>query len=92
MACRTPTVVSKFAGISEFLHDHRDCVITDPTNQEGFSAAIVELLQNKKLADRIGRAGLALVHDRFSWEAIAEKHIEFYRNLMNRPPDAKSES
>jgi mannosylfructose-phosphate synthase len=78
MACQTPTMVSKFAGISEFLHDHNDCVIADPTNQEEFSAAIVELLENKKLAERIGRAGLALV--------------EFYRDFMNRPPEAKSES
>ena len=92
MACRTPTIVSKFAGIAEFLHDHGDCIITDPSNKEGFSAAIVELLENKKLADRIGRAGLALVHDRFSWAAIAEKHIEFYKDFMNRPPEAKSES
>ncbi len=92
MACRTPTVVSKFAGISEFLHDHRDCIITDPTSQEEFSIAIVELLENRELAERIGRAGLALVRDRFSWEAIAEKHMEFYRDFMNRPPDAKSES
>ena len=92
MACRTPTMVSKFAGIAEFLHDHRDCIITDPTNQEEFSAAIIELLENRELGERISRAGLALVRDRFSWEAIAEKHMKFYKNFMNRPPDAKSES
>jgi len=92
MACRTPAVVSKFAGIAEFLHDHRDCIITDPANQEEFSAAIVEVLENRELGERIGKAGLTLVRDRFSWEAIAEKHIKFYRDFMSRPPDAKSES
>ncbi len=91
MACGTPTVVSEFAGISEFLHDNRDCIITNPTSKEEFSTAIVELLENRDLAERIGRAGLVLVHDRFSWEAIAEKHMEFYRNFMNRPPEAKLE-
>jgi len=91
MACRTPTVVSKFAGISEFLHNHRDCVVTDHTSKEEFSTAIVELLENRELAERIGRAGLALVHERFSWDAIAEKHMEFYRDFMNRPPEFKSE-
>jgi len=91
MACGTPTIVSQFTGISEFLCDHRDCVITDPTSQEEFSTAIVELLENRNLAERIGRAGLALVRDRFSWAAIADRHMEFYRNFMNRPPEAKSE-
>ena len=89
MACGTPTIVSQFAGISEFLHDRRNCIITNPTNKVELADAIIGLLENRKLAERIGRAGLALVRDRFSWDAIAEKHMEFYRNLMNRPPDAK---
>ena len=92
MACRTPTVISKFAGISEFLHDRSDCIITDPTSQEEFSIAITELLENRELAEKIGRAGLTLVHDRFSWEAIAEQHMEFYIDFMNRPPDDNSKS
>ena len=61
MACQTPTVVSRFAGIVEFL---------------------------QKLADQIGKAGLAIVRDSYSWEAIAARHMEFYRNFMNRPTDA----
>ncbi len=92
MACRMPTIVSQYAGISEFLHDRKNCIITDPTNKAELADAIIELLENRELAERIGRAGLALVRDRFSWEAIAEKHIEFYRDFMNRPPEAKSES
>ena len=91
MACQTPTVVSKFAGISEFLCDHKDCVITDPSNPEEFSIAIVELLENRKLAEKIGSAGQTLVLDRFSWKAIAEEHMEFYRNFMSRPTETKSE-
>jgi len=92
MACGTPTAVSKFAGISEFLQDHQDCVITDPTSEEEFSNALVELLENRELAERIGSAGLTLVHDRFSWKAIAEKHMEFYRDFMNKLPDTKPDS
>lgn len=92
MACGTPTVVSKFAGISEFLYDHRDCIITDPTSEEEFSNALVELLENRGLAERIGSAGLALVHEKFSWKAIADKHMEFYRDFTNKLPDTKSGS
>ena len=88
MACQTPTVVSRFAGIVEFLHNRKDCVITDPSNPEEFSIVFIELLENQKLADQIGKAGLAIVRDSYSWEAIAARHMEFYRNFMNRPTDA----
>jgi len=83
MACQTPTVVSKFAGIAEFLHNRKDCVITDPSNPEEFSIAIAELLENRKLAEQIGKAGLDLVLESYSWEAIAARHLDFYRNFMN---------
>jgi mannosylfructose-phosphate synthase len=91
MACGTPTIVSQFAGISEFLHNRRNCIITDPTNKAEFADVIIELLEDRKLAERIGRTGLVIVRERFSWAAIAEKHMEFYRDFMNRPPEAKSE-
>ncbi|MGY5858943.1 MAG: glycosyltransferase [Candidatus Thorarchaeota archaeon] len=89
MACQTPTIVSKFAGIAEFLQNRKDCVITDSSNQEEFSTTLIELLENRKLAEQIGKSGLDLVHESYSWEAIAARHMEFYRNFMNRSSDSK---
>jgi mannosylfructose-phosphate synthase len=82
MSCETPSIVSKFAGVSEFLSDHTDCIIADPTDKEEFASAILELLSNKRLATRIARKGLKHVRENFSWNAIAEKHIEFYERFL----------
>jgi mannosylfructose-phosphate synthase len=89
MACQTPTIVSKFAGIAEFLHNRKDCVITDSSNKEEFSTDIVELLENREFAERIGKAGLDLVQASYSWEAIAARHMEFYRQFMNKSSKTK---
>jgi mannosylfructose-phosphate synthase len=82
MACRTPSVVSKFAGVSEFLTDHTNSIIADPTDKVEFAHAILELLNSNRLAERIGSEGLKHVRENFSWDAIAEKHIRFYERFM----------
>jgi mannosylfructose-phosphate synthase len=84
MACGTPSIVSKFAGVSEFLNDHTDSIVANPTDKEEFAHAILELLNNNRLAERIGREGLKHVRESFSWDAIAEKHIQFYERFMEK--------
>jgi mannosylfructose-phosphate synthase len=84
MACGTPSIVSKFAGVSEFLSDHTNSIIADPTDKEEFAHAILELLNNNRLAEQIGNEGLKHVRENFSWDAIAEKHIRFYERFMSK--------
>jgi mannosylfructose-phosphate synthase len=81
MACGTPSIVSTFAGVSEFLSDHADSIIVDPKESEEFTSAILELLNNKRLAGRIAKEGLKHVRENFSWDAIAEKHVQFYERF-----------
>jgi mannosylfructose-phosphate synthase len=84
IACGTPTIVSKFAGVSEFLHDHTDSIVTNPTDTEKFASAILELLENQKLTEQIKLEGLKIVRESFSWDVIAEKHLAFYEHFMQK--------
>ncbi|TFF86653.1 glycosyltransferase family 1 protein [Candidatus Thorarchaeota archaeon] len=84
IAYGTPAIVSKFAGISEFLRDHTDSIVTDPTDTEKFASDMLEILENKKLADQIRLEGMKIVRERFSWDAIAEMHLLFYKKYMQK--------
>ncbi len=84
MACGTPSIVSKFAGVSEFLSDNVDSIVVNPTDKEEFAHAILKLLNDRHQAERIGREGLKHVRENFSWDAIAERHIRFYERFMNK--------
>src|SRR5690606_41335953 len=46
------------------------------------AAAINELLQDTELRTRMGRQGRQRVLDRYSWRAIAEQTLDFYRYLL----------
>ena len=82
MACGTPTVISEFAGVTEFLTDQKHCLIIDPTNETQLAMAITSLLKNKLKADEIAEAGMKFTRKNFSWDAIAHKHMEFYSKFL----------
>jgi mannosylfructose-phosphate synthase len=84
MACGTLAIVSKFAGVSEFLRDHTDSIVTDPTDTEKFASSLLEILKDQKLATQIRLEGTKIVRERFSWDAIAEMHLQFYRKYMQK--------
>lgn len=49
-------------------------------NSEAIGAALAEILANPSLADQMGKAGAALVRERFTWPRVAEQVLEAYRS------------
>lgn len=78
MACGTPVVAARHAGLGHVLTHGRDGLLVDPSDPHELSAAILEILNDDALARRLGEAGLALVRDRFTWQRIARKTLDFY--------------
>jgi mannosylfructose-phosphate synthase len=84
MACGRPVVASRLGGIREVVTSEKNGLLVDPTDSAEFSAAIIRLLNDKPFAGHIGEQGQETVRKRFSWEAIAIRHIEFYEKYLNR--------
>lgn len=82
MACQVPVIISKFAGIHENLTDGVDYLKVDPYDTPGFADTIIHLLRNKKLRNRLAEKGHETVIRTFSWEAIAQRFIEFYERYI----------
>lgn len=82
MACGVPAVITEYSGIRENLVDEKDCLVVDPSKPEHYADSIVRLIQDKKLAGRLVKNGLATVRTSFSWEAIARRHLAFYSRYI----------
>lgn len=82
MACGRPVVASKFGGIRDVISTGENGLLTDPCKAREFADAMMRLLKNRQMAESMGEAGRKAIHERFSWEAIAEKHIAFYEKFM----------
>ena len=78
MACGTPVVASKFGGIRNVIESGKNGLLVDPSNAEEFAGAMIRILNDKPLAERLGEEGSDTIVRYYSWEAIAERHLEFY--------------
>ena len=82
MACGTPVVASRLGGIRTVITSEENGLLVDPSDPAEFAEAIVRLLRDESLGERLGEAGRETIIRQYSWEAIAERHIAFYRKFM----------
>ena len=95
MACETAVVASAVGGIKEVVADGETGFLIaleqmnespfDATNPEKFArdlaARINQLMKDRQLRQRFGKAGRKRVEERFAWSAIAQKTKALYETL-----------
>ncbi len=82
MACGIAVIASKFGGIRTVIKNEVNGILVDPTNPDEFSNTIIKLLNNKELRTKIGKEAYKTVISEFSWEAIADRFLEFYSDYI----------
>lgn len=83
MACGTPVVATGVGGIREVVvHDETGWLVP-PADPPALAAAMRALLAQPERAAAFGRAGRRRVEEQFSWERIAERTLEVYREAID---------
>jgi mannosylfructose-phosphate synthase len=78
MSCGVPVIASRFGGIRTVLTHEKDGLLIDPKDEEEFAGAMLRMLADQELRHRLGAQACRLVRENYSWEAMADRHIEFY--------------
>lgn len=83
MACATPLVASAAGALPEVVGpDGQTALHAAPGDPEALAAAIGRLLDDPELAARIGAAGRERVAERYTWRAVAEATVRWYRSAL----------
>jgi glycosyltransferase involved in cell wall biosynthesis len=72
MACGAPVVLTDSGGVRDYARDEENCLLAPPRDPEALAAAIVRVLTDPTLAERLRRAGPPTAA-RFTWEAAVER-------------------
>lgn len=84
MATGKPVVASRVGGITEVIEDGEDGLLVEPRNSDETAEAIMKLIQKRRLANRIGEAALEKIERRYTWDIIAGRYLNLYREIQSR--------
>jgi glycosyltransferase involved in cell wall biosynthesis len=88
MACATPLVATTAGALPEVVGpDGETALHVPPGDPESLAVAVGRLLDDEALAGRIGAAGRARVVENFTWRAVAERTVAWYRAALDPRPE-----
>ena len=81
MACRRAVVATTAGGIPEVVADEETGLLVGPRDHAAMANAIVRLLSDRALRERMGAAGFARVQERFTAERMVAATTEVYARV-----------
>lgn len=84
MACGVPVIAAAVGGLIDTVVDGQTGLHVPPRNVEALAAAIRTVVEDPAAARKLGRAGLARVHARYSWDRIAAETEKAYQLTLNQ--------
>ncbi len=92
MASGKPVVASNIAGYRSVIQHDQEGLLTEPCNPASLSSAILSVLRDPELANRLGVAGRERARH-CAWPTVAQRVVECYEEASARGPSlATSES
>ena len=84
LAMSKPCVASRTGGIEDIIKDGENGILTDVGDSKAIAEAVIKLMSDEKLRDRMGQSGRAAVLARFTLDRMAADIIKMYKDIGKR--------
>lgn len=91
MACGAACVLTDVGGVTEYARDGRNCLLVPPKQPTIFAQAIIELLQDEELKNRLIEGGFNTVKN-FCHKREAQETLAYFQELMACPRQKEESS
>ncbi|MFH1192430.1 MAG: glycosyltransferase family 4 protein [bacterium] len=92
MATGVPVIATPVGGIPDFLIDGETGIFCKVKNPESIADAVMRLLNDKILYDKIATNGLRLVEEKYDWDRISLQMKEIYNKVKSQKSKVKNAS
>jgi glycosyltransferase involved in cell wall biosynthesis len=89
MACGLVPVASDIPGNTEVVNDHQNGLLVPPRNQSAIEQAITALIHDPQMLNQLRQQAYQSVQQ-YSWDAIAQQHLQLYQNARASSPTHKT--
>ncbi len=83
-AMHVPVVACDVGGLRETVRHNQTGLLVPPESPEQLAAAILTLLNDESLRQRMGAAGRSMVEAEYEWGGILDRWVEFYAAARER--------
>jgi glycosyltransferase involved in cell wall biosynthesis len=80
MACGVPVISTTAGGLPEVVGDAG--ILVPPAETQPLVQALLQLLENPSMAQKLGLAGQKRVKERFTWRKAAQLTVKVYRKML----------
>ncbi len=80
MACGVPVISTTGGALPEVVGDAG--ILVPPADHHALADAILKILQQPQLAQKLSRAGYQRVQQHFTWMKAAQKTVNVYREAI----------
>ena len=84
LATGKPVILPK-TNLGRYLNDGENCLLLETGDPVEIAGKVQLLLQERRLGERIGRAGREFALQRLNWERNLEPVLELYRRVLEAP-------
>lgn len=81
MSSGKPVIASKVGGIPELVSNNKNGFLVRPGNVEQIVEALLLLLENKSLRNKMGEMGRKIVEEKYSWKKIGQQYLKEFEKL-----------
>jgi glycosyltransferase involved in cell wall biosynthesis len=81
-ACGLPVIASKVGGLPTLIKHELTGLLVEPENPDALAQAILRLLKDKALAQKLGTNGRDFIRKNYSAEGMVEKTMNLYTRLL----------
>lgn len=82
MATALPCIASRIAGNTDLIDDGRHGRLVERPEASSWSAAILELLEDRETARRLGTAARERIDAEFALPVVVDRYIDLYRRMI----------
>jgi glycosyltransferase involved in cell wall biosynthesis len=82
-ACRKPVISTKVHGIPYTLSDQKNSLLVEPNNSHELANSMIQLLNNKKIRDKLGSAGYQFVVETANSKSMAKNTLKIYESILH---------
>jgi D-inositol-3-phosphate glycosyltransferase len=84
MACGRPVIGSAVGGITFTIADGKTGLLVPPRDPDALATALLRLMADRDLRERMGRAARQRVEREFTWRTVAQRTAGLYEELRMR--------